>query len=176
MSGYGPLSFIGLYLLAQYVRGLSDNGRRTPFDLPRHIDLLIFFVCAFLNTAFALIFIDLDPFSLVYAYCNPLVIVGALYLLLFFSKLKMRTNSVINWIGASSFAVYLFHSQINIREVFSRVIVKLDSCFDGVFAIGMIFLFLILVFMVAILLDQLRILAWNCVWNHWGKKHVQAGY
>lgn len=176
VSGYGPLSFIGLYLLAQYVRNTQGKGRHTPFDFPRHVDLLIFFSCAILNTVFALVFINQEPFSFAYAYCNPLVILGALYLLLFFSKLKMKTSRVINWIGASSFAVYLVHSQFDIRKIFTRKIVKLYSDYDGVCAVGLIFLFLVLTFVISIFLDQFRIWAWNRIGNQQNKKDVQASH
>ena len=172
VSSYGPLSFIGLYLLAQYVRGISGKGRRTPFDFPKYVDLLIFLASAILNTVFALILIDEDRFmlNLVYAYCSPLVILSALYLLLFFSKLEMRRNSFINWVGASSFAVYLLHSQYDIRQLFNQAVINLDSSFHGVAAAGMILLFLLFTFIVAVLLDQIRIWTWDLIDRHWQEK------
>lgn len=121
---------------------------------------------------------DHSKYYLVYAYCNPLVIIGALYLLLFFSKLRVKSSRFVIWLGASSFAVYLLHSQVNVREVFTRSVVSLHSSFHGVSAVVMISLFLLLTYMVSVLLDQVRILLWNLVWNRFGRKtkDVRASY
>ena len=178
VRGYGPLSFIGLYLLAQYIKIISIKDCRTPFVFPKQIDLLFFFVSAILNTAFAIVMVKTNhpKYPLVYAYCSPWVIFGAMYLLLFFSKLEMKTSRIINWLGASSFAVYLLHSQVNVREIFTQIVVNLDSAFHGVFSVGMILLFLVLTYIVSVLLDQIRILLWNLVWNCLGRKNVRASY
>ncbi len=176
--GYGPLSFIRLYLLAQYARRETCKETPNPFRLPKYFDLLLFLVTAILNTAIALVYLKSGHCvnSYVFAYCNPLVILGSLFLLLFFSKLKMKPNRVINWFGASSFAVYLLHSQVDIRKYFTEIVVNLESRFQGVVAICMIFLFLILTFLVSVLLDQIRIWAWNKISNLLFKEHVQASH
>ena len=171
VNGYGPLSFIGLYLLAQYVRRLSGKEGQTPFNLPIYIDLLIFFVSAFLNTILSLVMLRrMSVNHIIFAYDSPLVVIGALYLLLFFSKLRMKQNKVVNWFGASSFAVFLLHSQVDVRKLFTKVIVTLDSTFDGVSAVGAIFLFLIFVYIISVLIDQLRVWLWNLIWNHFEVK------
>ena len=174
VNGYGPLSFIGLYLLAQYIKRVSRNeGKGRLFNFPKHFDLLIFFVSAILNTLLSLAFLKSGRLvnSTVFAYISPVVVIGALYLLLFFPKFKIKYNRVINWFGASSFAVYLLHSQVDIRNVFTRVIVKLDSISDGFYEVGLIFLFLVFVYVVSVIVDQLRILLWNLLWNRFGEKN-----
>lgn len=176
VNGYGPLSFIGLYLLANYTRRVSTIGRSVLFNFPKHIYLLIYFVSAILNTLISLAFLRAgrDFGQIIYAYCNPLIIIGALSLFLFFSKLRIKQNSFINWLGASSFSVYLLHSQINLRDVFTQVIVKLDSMFIGVFSVGVVFLFLLVTFLVSVIVDQIRIWIWNHIDKHWSFKDVQA--
>ncbi len=172
VNGYGPLSFLGLYLLAQYVRRVSGTVKKTPFNNSKCVDLLVFFVSAILNTILSLTFLKVGHAQdhLFYAYNSPLVVIGALYLLLFFSKLKIKQNRIINWFGASSFAVYLLHSQVDVRLLFSKFIVKLDSYFDGLSAVGVIFVFLLFVYLVSVLVDQLRIWLWNLIWNCFEKK------
>lgn len=173
VDGYGALSLIGLYLLARYARIIHGKGRRTPFDFPRQVDLLIFLTTVILNTILSLVFIGHTRIlNGLLAYCNPLNILGALYLLLFFSKLKMKQSRCINWLGASNFAVYLLHSQVDIRVIFNKIVVSLDETFQGVAAVGMIFLFLLATFFISILLDQVRIWIWNSLQNQWIKKHV----
>lgn len=172
LEGYGPLSFIGLYLLSQYVRRISGKDRKTVFDYSKQVDLYIFMASVFLNTVLSLAFLKegRSVNSTLFAYNSPIVVIGALYLMLFFSKLKMKNNKIINWFGASSFAVYLLHSQIDVRKLFSRVIVKLDSAYDGFLEVGLIFLFLVLTYIVSVLVDQIRIGMWNLLWNHFGSK------
>lgn len=182
VNGYGPLSFIGLYLLAQYIRRTTAKREKTPFSFPKWVDLLIFFILAIINTIFSLAFLKagLSVNHILYAYSSPLVTIGALYLLLFFSKLEVKQNRVINLLGASSFAVYLLHSQVDVRLLFTKAIVKMDATFDGLSVVVVIFLFLVVVYLISVLVDQLRIVLWNRIWNHFGnrtgKKDVCTSY
>lgn len=175
VNGYGPLHFIGLYITAQYVHN-KVNDLTTPrfirmtFQLPKWVDLLIFTILALINTVAVSIGSrytgNVSPvFSAVYAYSNPLNIIGALFLLLFFSKIEMPYVKVINWLGTSSFAVYLFHSEFIVRNRFFNPQVQyLYDNFSGLGCVGMIFVFLCIIYFVSVLIDQLRILSWNKIW------------
>lgn len=179
VSGYGPLHFIGLYITAQYIH----NQLQTPttprfikrlFTMKPWIDFAIFVFCAIVNTSiiFGASFFtkNVSTFhSLCYSYNNPLVFLGALSLLLCFSKIKMPYVRVVNWLGASSFAVYLFHGETTVRNsFFSPQIQYLYEHYSGVGCICMIFLFLILVFALSVLIDQIRIITWNSLAKHTG--------
>lgn len=155
------------------LRRVSAKGKRTVFAYSKYIDLLIFLATVIVNTILSLIFLrsGRQYNSTMYAYINPIVVVGALYLLLFFSKLEIGYNRIINWFGASSFAVYLLHSQVDIRKLFTKVIVKLDFAYEGLCEVGLIFCFLVFVYIVSVLVDQLRIWLWNLVWSRKGKKY-----
>ena len=177
VDGYGPLHFIGLYITAQYIHNqLQDvttpSFLKRLFMLPKWVDLSIFFIIAVINTMFVVkgsMFLGSTEslHALAYAYSNPLVIIGALYLLLFFSKLKMPYIKWVNWLGASSFAVYLFHGEGTVRSQFFSPQVKfLYENYSGISCIGMIFLFLCLVYIISVLIDQVRIISWNCIWNY----------
>ncbi len=172
VSGYGPLSFVGLYLLAQYVRRVSGIAKRTPFNNSKYVDLTVFMATVILNTLLSIVFLKAgySVNKFIYAYSSPIVVLGALSIFLFFTKLEVGQNRIINWFGASSFAVYLLHSQVDIRKLFTKVIMRLDSAFHGVSEVGMILLFLVFVFVFSVLVDQLRIRMWNLIWGRWGKK------
>lgn len=171
VSGYGPLSFIGLYLLAQYVRNIQ-SFKEVPtfldkiFHLDKSKDLLVFLSCAIVNTLIAItslkIGINLNGF--IYAYSNPLNVIGALYLFLFFTKINIGHNSLINWLAASSFAVYLLHCN-QMREYFIDFIQYIYNMYDGFACFILIFIFLIMVYLVSTLIDQLRIISWNLLSN-----------
>ena len=181
VEGYGPLHFIGLYITAQYIHnqiGLETTPvfLKRLFQMPKWADIIVFFLTVILNTSLVFLgseyFHNVRPFFRVaYAYSNPLVIIGALYLLLFFSKMDLPYVKIINWLGASSFAVYLFHGEATIRsEFFTPQVQWLYDNFSGIGCVGMIFMFLCLVYIASVLVDQLRLLSWNGLWSLHEKK------
>ena len=94
-------------------------------------------------------------------YTNPLVIASSQYLLLAFSKMNFQSG-IINKIAASSFAVFLLHTNPNLcKQYFIPTIHLLNKEFSGILFLITTLLFLISVFFVAILIDQLRIYLWN---------------
>lgn len=173
-NGYSTMSFVGLYVLARYVR----TSKEKIFNYSAKIDFIIYAIislfislCAFLPyvTVLCLNIGNYKIISLVdiisnriFLYNNPLVIVSSLYLLLGFSKLKF-VNNFINWVGASSFAVFLFHTNPNLCDTFFKPIIQLiyNRTGYGVESLIFIFAFLILIFIIAVLLDQFRLLCWK---------------
>ena len=176
INGYDPLSFIGLYLLAQYVHNTSKSEEaplfvKKLFMCNKYIDLSIVIICMILNTIIGVesLRMQLPLYGLVYAYINPLVIIGALYFLLFFSKLEIKTNKLINWFAASSFSVYLVHSQIDIREIFTNHVQILFYSHNGIKALLLIFAYLLVVYFISILFDQIRIASWRLISKKFNK-------
>ena len=176
VEGYGPLHFIGLYITAQYIHNQLKETTvpkwlKKIFTMPKWADITVFFVLAILNTALVVVCSlylgNTRPVrTLFYAYSNPLVILGALYLLLFFSKMNMPYNRFVNWCGVSSFAVYLFHGEPTIRkELFNPQIQYLYGVYSGILCILMIFLFLCIIYLLSILIDQVRIFSYNKIWS-----------
>lgn len=97
-------------------------------------------------------------YGIIYAYDNPLVYIAGFYLFLFFAKTKVSASRLINFLGFSSFAVYLFHSQIEIREYF---ICFFNHSFSFFTSFVLIFVYLGFIFLVSIVLDQFRIYLWK---------------
>ena len=137
----------------------------------KYIDLSIVIICMILNTIIGVesLRMQLPLYGLVYAYINPLVIIGALYFLLFFSKLEIKTNKLINWFAASSFSVYLVHSQIDIREIFTNHVQILFYSHNGIKALLLIFAYLLVVYFISILFDQIRIASWRLISKKFNK-------
>lgn len=158
--GWSAMSFIGLYLLARYVRMYPNRL----FLQPAKIDFFIYCIISVVLSLLAIFFINKGLFVVYWrlnAYANPLVIISALYLFLCFSKIKIQ-SSIINKIASSCFAVYLLHANPNITERFYTSTIK--TIFDntsGFSSIIYILLFLIVVYILAILVDQIRIFCWN---------------
>lgn len=165
VGGYSTFSFIGLYLLARYVRlypcQLSQFKPRA--------DLLIYFSIVLASSIIMFSAVSFVPrFGASIAgrftsYVSPTVIISSLYLLLFFSKLNVQSR-VVNWFAASSFAVYLLHTNPEILDRFFKSgIVYLHDSFSTPAFVGITFFVLIAIFIVAVLIDQIRIALWKVI-------------
>lgn len=153
-NGYGTLSFIGLYLLARYIKLYTPRWSQ----FKRGYDILLYLLCAVLITGITLLGFKVGKNTdiLMFTYINPLVIIESVALLLFFSKLNFSSR-LINWVAASSFSVYLFHANPNILNAFFKDSIEcIYNNFKGIQTIFYIFAFIILTFAVSILIDQVR--------------------
>lgn len=163
MNGTTGLSFIGLYLLGRYLR-LYPSKYST---MNKYNDLLIYMGSAILLCTCNLFLlhygIDVSVLGRLFSYASPLVIIASVYLMLFFSKLSFQ-NRIVNWIASSCLAVYLFHCNgfffDYYRNMVNYIYYKTDHSFWGVA------LFIILVYVIAILLDKIRIHLWRLKENY----------
>lgn len=172
-SGYSTMSFIGLYLLGRYVRIVSPKW----CNFNKWIDFIIYMGISLILSVTAIFVISIDKsgaMSKIYSYVNPLVILSSLYLLLFFSKLSIKSK-VINWIASSSFAAYLLHANPNIfSSYFVPTIRQIVEEHTGFSVLIFLFFFLVVVYIVAIFLDKIRQFVWNRLWRN--IKHKGSSY
>ncbi len=155
-GGYSVVSFFGLYLLARYVRLYPCRI----FTLPRKYDLLIYGALVLLMTVTLFVMIrcgvSVANCDVVFRLTSPFVIAEALYLLLFFSKLQFQ-NRFVNWMAASCFSVFLIQQNPYFgRPVYAHTIQSVYSQYSGIACILLIFAFILAIFCMAILVDQLR--------------------
>jgi surface polysaccharide O-acyltransferase-like enzyme len=164
-GGYSTISFVGLYLLARYVRlhKPTFSLRSYKFDLAI-ISLCVFGVFIVYITPPLLFNNQLVIGSKLLSYISPSTIIISIFSLLLFSKIRIQ-NSIINKVAASSFAVFLIHTNPNIRESYRELFINLHiELSTSTFWISTLFI-LIVIFFISILVDQLRILAWKAVLN-----------
>ena len=159
--GYSVISFFGLYLLARYVRLYPCR----PFTLPRKYDMLIYWAIVLLTTAAAFVMLRLgcseSTIDVVYRLTSPIIIAEALYLLLYFSKLDFQ-NKFVNWVAGSCFAVFLIQQNPYFgRPVYAHTIKHIYSTFNGPAVVVFTAAFILLVFVMAILTDQVRKWIWE---------------
>lgn len=173
MGGTSPLSFGGLYLLARYLRiyppHLSQNIKFQVFAFIALIILpciLSFVVLKCLGSYIWVLYTNKQ-----FSYLNPNVVLCALFVLILFSQLKI-TSRFINQIAVSAFAVYLFHEHPCIKPHFSEVILFLYNSYSGVVFLLFAFGFMVLIFVLGILLDQVRIWIWSLVSAHLFRANV----
>lgn len=162
-SGYSAFSFMGLYLLARYIKIYQPRWSQ----LRKLTDFGIYFLLSCTTAAgFTLgLYLDSPPiFYLMAKYSSILIIAAALFLLLGFSKMSFE-NKAINWIAESCFAVYLFHFII-FPEYMSPAIAHIGAEYRGILMVVCIFALLMAFFATAITIDKLRLFVWNHTIKH----------
>ena len=170
LAGYSPISFIGLYLFARYFKLYYENNGKTSF-------FFTFLLCVFLNTLACISapFIGIDYYTIInicIMYTNPLNIIGALGLLLFFTKLEFKSKAI-NYVATSCFAVYLLHMHFCISDYYIDTAKTLYNNFSGFEYIAYIVTLFIAVFIISIILDRIRIVCFNYLWNKYETRKLQ---
>lgn len=169
-SGFSAYSFIGLYLLGRYI-----NRHKPAFaknKLSR--DILFFTLMTLVITAMIFVGIQYNAASLearALAYSNPIVIAQAVYLLLTFLKFHI-SSSIINWIAASCFAVFLGHFMI--FKYVEDTAIRISETSHGIAMAAMLMMLTIVFFSACILTDKIRIAVWNQLSNSISKFHNKA--
>lgn len=172
-EGYSTHSFIGLYLLARYIRIYTPRFSQ----FPKSIDLLTYFGVSLFTSATIVampIFGQGGKFSNVaeflydqqwyylFGYLSPNVVVASLSLFLFFSKLEIKSR-LINWSAASSFAAYLTHANTNFSSLYAATVVYFYATYSLPVAILYTGLMILGIYLASTLIDQIRIVAWNYI-------------
>lgn len=160
-AGYSPLSFIGLYLLTRYVSVYrprwASGSARTDFCV--YLALTLVLTALPLLCAGAGEFLFNGVLGRMFIYSNPLVIASALFLLLTFSKLRLQSKAI-NWLAASSFAVFLMHSNPNVAEPYFVPLCRQLHASWGTAYFALILPVIAGFFLVSVLVDQVRIRVW----------------
>ena len=99
-----------------------------------------------------------------FSYIAPTNILIAAMAVVAFSKLKIQSR-VINWVAASSFAAYLLHANQCVNFRYLAFFKSLHAETEPLAYWGITLLSLLLFFMVAVLIDQLRICLWRMIWK-----------
>lgn len=160
-SGYSPLSFMGLYLLARYVRKYSPRWATWSVakDLGTYIGLsvMLTILVAALSCSGRGLLVWFG-YSLRSAYSSPFLIASSLFVVLAFSKMKFY-NKYVNAIAASAFAVYLIHNHPAVHHGYFKIAVK--AIYDDSSLLTFypkLFAFLVCVFLACIAVDRIRLL------------------
>lgn len=155
--GYTVFSFIGLYLLARYMRLYYKGERQNKTWLWGYL------IAAGLNVV---AYYTAPERVVVTSYCNPIVVFEALCLMMYFSGLKVKHSPFVNKVAASCFAVYLLHASPAVMGQYMMICKKVYEFGDGIVAILGIAIVMAAFFVAAIAIDQLRLKLWKL----WGEK------
>lgn len=159
-SGYSTFSFCGLYLLAQYIRNygqslLVKSGRIFVSSISI---LVVSSSMTATNVGGGKIL------QAVLTYTNPFNILASLGLILFVVRLKPRYNRLLNFIAASTFAVYLCHMCNHwSAQLYLQTSQFIFNSFSGTEYLLVISFFMIGVFVISIIIDIPRRMIWHFI-------------
>lgn len=171
--GYSAIFFMGLYVLARYIRLHVD------YKALRTRTLLIVYAACLLIPAFytfasgrwlPLICYQLGKTFLL-PYSFPINVLEGVILLILFDRLQLRPSlsRPINWLAAGAFTVYLVHQNTLVRPFYFQAVKDIHSALPfGLNFLG-VALMLCAVYLACTLLDQLRVAAWQSGEKLWGK-------
>ena len=167
IGGYSTFSFIGIYMLSGMLRKAGNK-----YGSPA-LCFAVFLLCTLSNSLFFILSVRYNAVMLsdmVLNYINPLVIVGAASLLLFFARFRTpeclagssALRKIVLFCAASCFAAYLMHvgspKALELYCSYARCIfVNTEGPATLMLLVGYVFI----VFMIAVVADQPRKLIWN---------------
>ena len=158
-NGYSPLALITIYCLGHALsRSRHYLLQASPWQWA-----FVYLLTAMATTLLLLIYPEESERWI--AYCSPLVIAGAVALLLCFAGIRMPSVRFINWVGASCFGVFLIHMCApHIDWFYIFTCRDIYNTYSGAAYFGVILAFMFAVYAAGILVDQIRLLIWNAVW------------
>ena len=150
--GYSTISFIGLYLLAAYLRRVSYSFTR----LKPSVYLIVFLLSCLLNTVVCSVMLKTGhEVKRFFDYTCPLVVLSSVSLLLCFSRIVFYSKTI-NYIASSAISVYLFHQNHFVKSTFRRIAVQIFNNNGPVLYFTKILIYILCVFIIAVLIDQIR--------------------
>jgi hypothetical protein len=93
-------------------------------------------------------------------YDNPLVIMEGVCLIFAFQKWHFQSK-LINWLAASCFAVYIIHFNPYLFGYYLKGARVIREMYTGIGYPFFILLYLVAVYLICVLIDQLRIFSWR---------------
>ena len=160
MGGYSISMFVGLYLLARYVKVYSPSWSK----LSKCKDFIIYLIATLLTFCGIYIPVRLglphcDTFVQAFTrYSSPFVVLGALFILLLFLKLNFGVKPWINKIAKSCFAVYLLHFMWG---TLPKIVINMHYNNSIIMFYIQLTVLLFVVFFCCIAVDRIRIGVWN---------------
>lgn len=158
-AGFSFISFIGLYLLAGYVRNHSRTIRQ--WSSGRHIS--VFLILVLLSVVVS--FLDYKYLGGMFehtAYSSPFVISASLFLLLAFANAPFQ-NKAVNWIACSVFSIYLVQMHPMVMPYFKQAMgdafLRMGGVLYILYALGVA----IGMGIVCVLVDKVRIVSWQAI-------------
>lgn len=165
-EGYSLFAFAGIYLVGRYLRLYPERlqswrGRSFLFaylgvTLAQSLALIVY---AYVTKES----IMASPLTYKFLrYVSPINMLASILLFLSFSRLQLQSK-VVNWISASTLAVYLIHCNPYLIGRYTGFVKRLSEEHSTEVFIVLVIGFILAVFAGSILVDKLRLLLWQRV-------------
>lgn len=164
-TGLSAVSLFGLYLIGAYLR--KCNASYVTWN--KYYDLWGYLLTGFFLVAISIVLIRIGVTKSIYGYLNPLVILESIFLFQFFRKLNLQYNGLVNWLAASAFAVFLFHCDYCMSKGYDYYLRLLEYKFE--YPLFPVLLYMVVVFLLVVVLDQLRIQSFNFISRWFNEKN-----
>ena len=145
IQGYSIVNFTLVYIIGAYIRKIEFINRYKKTTI---------IISIFVTITLIYIWHALLP-DTAYNYSNPLVIIEAILILMFFAKNDF-SNNIINFIAPASFTCFLIHN--NIFDYLKKIVVIEDSF---VFVIGLLCACVLGMYLLSILIMRV----WNVLYT-----------
>lgn len=152
-GGYTAISFMGLYLLAQFIRKYSLKLQ----NMSVCTNFILYFIFSIVPVG--LFFITGHQFSML-AYSSPFVILSSVFFFLAFHKMRI-SNNVINYFACSTLSIYIVHLH---PLVWQHLVSFMNAVYEKLGGYGytlFIIVFAICFGVFCILVDKLRLILWR---------------
>ena len=150
-GGYSTIWFVYLYLLGRYIAIYSIDTNYSK------LSILTVYCIGLIGTFLSMKLLHNNSYN------NPFVAIQSLAFFILFLKFSFK-NRALNFVASSSLMVFLLHRHPILATYYNRSIVQLNTVYgDTVKFIIAVLLFCALVFLLAILYDQLRKYLWSFV-------------
>ena len=157
-EGYSTFSFMGIYILARYLRLYGHKYYK--YGLPLYILSIVLLILMYYLPAATHKMIGIAHFAM--RYTCPFNITACAGLIMWVGTLRSRSNKIIDFFAASAFSVYLAQDCVTWSlNMFQNISLQIFNDYSGFLYLLIIFIFIICVYLIATIIDQLRILVWN---------------
>ena len=156
-GGSSTFSFIGLYVLAAFLRKCKTEKYKWGW--------MLYAVCTPITALLYFIQVRYGLQIDAIAYASPFVVLASVGLFLVFARMRMRHSRIINWVAKSAFAVYLFHCNNHYMSdlLYKPLFQNIYRDYSGVQYFGVAMLGILAFFIAAIILDQPRKWLWKLI-------------
>lgn len=171
LSGYSATFLIFLYAGVRFLRvhyselicQLSKSHWLKLFMGLYLLNIIIWILSAYFGVG--------EVNSKIFLYTSPIVMIQSFSMFMFFLKLRIK-NRFVNWLGASSLAIMLLHWSCN-GYFFKKMTLDAWESTDGVYCILLLTIVILGISVCAIILDQFRILMFNCIVKSFNLKSIK---
>lgn len=151
-AGYSSISFIGLYLLARFIRLHAQKIKK----IRARYDIYLYLLFSIIPVL--LFFITKRNFDMT-SYCSPFVIVSTVFFFLSFSHLNI-SNKIINYVATSVSSVYLIHTHPLVWGEYCKIMSIMHDYLGGGRYVVYVIISSILFLLCCVVLDKVRIYTW----------------